>query len=257
MIASLRLAATVAMPCLSARAMAETDPTAANGLLGVLDTPSTRLPRQGPTPRGSAGSPWTIACFDYPGYRVKALVGGEGDDIVSTQVLPPGTRPPPCGPQDDPGEKVISRQNYFFAGAKGGFAMLVSPEGYGIQIDDVASGKQVYRDTADYTKVRRFDVVGDTATITYTRYVAGPCPVLTEGPACVQRFVRESKLPPELAQTGAPMSACEAAYQHQGPNPTLKREDFTVLTYIATVKVDRTGRSTTLSRTTLECLSPG
>ena len=248
----------MAMLCMSAQAMADTDPGAANGLLGVLDTPSTSPPRRLSTPHGLKGqAPWTIACFDYPGYRVKALVGhDEGDDIISTQVVPPGAQLPVCGPQDDPGEKIISKQWYWFAGAKGGFAILASPEGYAIQVYDAQSGKQVYKDTGDYASIRHFDVVGDTATFIYTRHVNGPCSVLTGGKACLRRLINESKLPPEIAQIGAPMAVCEAAFQHQGPGPTVSREAFTVLTYVAKVKVDRTGRNTTLSRTELACSFP-
>ena len=259
MLASLRPIVAAAFLCLSASALAAPDPDVTNGLLGVLDTPTTQPPRQVPTPRGLQGRPpWKITCFDYPGYRVKTLSGDdEGDSLISAQVLAPGARPPICGPQDDPGEKMISKTWLYFEGAKGGFLVLISPEGYLIQIYDAIGGKQVYKDTANYTEIRSFDVAGDTATITYTRHEDGQCSVLTGGGACWQHFVREAKLPAEFATLEAAKKACTTEFQRQSPGPRVPPESFSILTYLAKVTVDRNGHSTTLSRSNLGCTFPG
>lgn len=241
--------ATVA--CLAGPAVARDFPSAENGMLGVADVPTFASPRPVPTPRGlEDGAPWTITCYDYPGgWRVKQLNGdGKGNLVVSVQALRAGSRPPACGAQDDPGEKVVSRQGRFVVGSRGGFVILTGTDGWRYVVFDAASGRQVFQDEVEDQKVLSFQVVGDVATMSYVRHVAGPCSLLTGGAACWPRFVREARLPAEVARMGMPTAACEATFRARSQGDPAGRDDYKVLTYAATVTFDRGGRTTVVSR---------
>ena len=229
-------------------------PSAENGMLGVVDIPSFGKPRSIPTPRGlEGGAPWTITCYDYPGFRVKEMVGdGKGEIVVSTETTRAGAIKPVCGAQDDPGERVLPK-GLGLTGGRGGFAVFGINDASTLFFYDAASGKQVYTDNVENSKVLSFQVAGDVATMAYVRHVSGPCPLLTGGAACWQRFVREAKLPAEVARMGPPSASCETASRAVDPAEGMKREDYKVLTYVATVTFDRTGHSAVLSRANLGC----
>ena len=255
MIARFRLViAATALVCLSGAAIAADYPSAENGLLGVVDVPSYGKPRSVSTPRRlESGAPWTITCYDYPGYRVKQLVGGgKGDLVASMEITPAGARLPVCGTQDDPGEKLVA-PGLFMTGARGGFVIFTINDAPTHFFYDAASGKQVYKDEIEGGKVLSFQVTGDVATMSYVRHVSGPCPLLTGGASCWQRFVKEAKLSAEIARMGPPSASCEAASRGPDGPSGLKREDFRVLTYVATVTFYRNGHSTTVSRSNIGC----
>lgn len=228
-------------------------PSPLNGQNGILDTPTSFEERPARAPRGTGGpdEEWRITCLHFPGYTIKSLEspGNKGAVTVSTQ--PTGPAAPRCGAQDDPGEKVVA-SGFYLVGARGGFVVTRSTDGYDFSIDDALTGRRLYSDYAWQIEAAEFSVRGDVLTIAYKRALVAKCSLLTGGAACWAQVARDAKLPAEIARMPAPVTACEKSYQRFAGGEGY-RSDPSVVTYQATITVDRSGRSIVLSRSGLSC----
>jgi hypothetical protein len=230
-------------------------PTASplNGQNGVLDSPTSFEERPARAPRGMGGpdEDWRITCLHFPGYTIKSLEspGNKGAVVVSAQ--PTGPAAPRCGAQDDPGEKVIAN-GFYLVGARGGFVVTESTDSYDFSIYDAFTGRRLYADTASWIYQADFSVRDDVLTLAYTRAVVAKCSLLTGGAQCWAQVARDAKLPAEIARMPSPVAACEKSYQALAGTKDY-RSDPSVVTYLATITVERSGRSAVLSRSRLSC----
>ncbi len=229
-------------------------PSPSNGENGVLDTPTSfeTRPARPPQGWGKWGDEWTITCLHFPGYTIKSLEspGNKGAVFVSSQATG-AAGAPRCGEQDDPGEKVIT-DRYYLVGARGGFLVTESADGYEFSIYDALSGHRLYADTSAWIYRAQFSVRDDVLTLSYTRAVAAKCSLLTGGPSCWAQITRDSKLPGEIARMPPPIAACEKSYRDTSGSLN-DRSGFSLVTYLATITIDRSGRSAVLSRSNLSC----
>lgn len=234
------------------------DTQVVNGYGGVFERPAHT--ERHPVPRRPADLPQnaapSITCLQYASMTVKELdYEGKGDAIVSIAPRRGSVPSPPCGTQDDPGERVISKEGRYFEGARGRFVQLHPSDGYGFFIFDSATGRQIFSDGNYGLAPTRFDVIGDVLTLSYARVVEARCSLLAEGAACWRQTARDAHLPAEIAQQPPPLAACAENYKResQGSSPDQMRADPSVVTYDVTLNLTAEGRSTVLSRGALGC----
>lgn len=223
-----------------------------NGRNGALDSPTSfeKKPARAPRAFGGPDDGWTITCLYFPGYTVKSLEGPDkGAVVVSTQPTNPAG-PPRCGAQDDPGEKVIG--GGYLVGARGGFVVTEPPDGYDFSIYDAFTGRRLYGDTSSWIYQADFSVRDDVLTLAYTRAVVAKCSLLAGGARCWAQVARDAKLPAEIARMPPPVAACENSYRADAGSQGYKSNP-SIVTYLATITVDRSGRSLVLSRSRVSC----
>jgi hypothetical protein len=137
--------------------------------------------------------------------------------------------------------------------------LLIWPDGANgatsFSIFDTVAVRKLYTDTVKLDGFTRFATGpgGDTLDLGFVRVLKVPCSLLSGGATCWTRFVREAKLPAEIARRGPPVQACASAYARATGPARVEASDPSVVAYTVAMTLSVAGTTTVLSRGELSC----
>jgi hypothetical protein len=198
------------------------EPTAMATIL--LDHPLAEQTLSVPDPGGNPERALKIHCATYPTFMVRDVHEGSDIGTTSVSVVPvTPSAPAKCGVTQGPEAKELPAFGSMAAdGAVGRLLLLAWPDGANgatsFSIFDTVAVRKLYTDTVKLNGFTRFAVGpgGDTLDLSFVRVLNVPCSLLSGGAACWNRFVREAKLPAEIARREPPIQACASAYARAG-----------------------------------------
>jgi hypothetical protein len=227
----------------------------------LLDHPLTEQTLSAPDPGGDPGRALKIHCATYPTFMVRDVQVGDDIGTASVSVTPiTPSSPARCSAtQSSQAKELPAFGSMAVDGAVGRFLLLIWPDGANgatsFSIFDTVAVRKLYTDTVKLDGFTRFATGpgGDTLELGFVRVLNVPCSLLSGGGACWNRYVREAKLPAEIARREPPVQACASAYARATGPVRVEASDPSVVAYPVAMTLSVAGITTVLSRGELSC----
>ena len=227
----------------------------------LLDHPVTEQTLSAPGPEGTPDRALKIHCATYPTFMVRDVRVGDDMGTASVSVVPvKPSAPARCSATQSPEAKELPAFGSMSVdGAVGRFLLLTWPDGANgatsFSIFDTVTVRKLYTDTVKLDGFTRFAAGpgGDTLDLGFVRVLNVPCSLVSDGAACWNRFVREAKLPAEIARREPPVQACASAYARTTGPVRVPASDPSVVAYSVPMTLSVAGTTTVQSRGALSC----